>query len=153
MSGGRGPAEGSARGGSEGPKRPTGEDAILRTESRGETLSAEAAPAHSPVPYRMSQGRRDPKAGSRDEHYRGWLPGYERLTPGELFAGLLAAGMVCLVLSASLVLAGSAIELPAPVAGNETPLSLLGGFLTGLYVSARLSGARLAQRKHLRGER
>ncbi len=153
MSGGRGPAEGSVRGGSEGPKRPAGEDAILRTGSCGETRSAEAAPAHSPVPYRMSQGRRDPKPRSRDEQYRGWLPGYERLTPGELFAGFFAAGMVCLVLSASLAFAGSSIELPAPVAGNETPLSLLGGLATGLYVSARLSGARLVRRKHLRGER
>ena len=160
MSGGQGPAEEPGRGWTERAsgtfrekQRPAGEDAILRTVPRGDARSAEAAPTQSPVPDGTSQDQREPGTMSGDGRYRGWLPGSERLTPGEFFAGCFTAGVVWLVLSAALAFAGSWIQLPAPLAGNEAFSSVLGGLIVGVYVSIHLRSSRLARRKHLRGER
>jgi len=160
MSEGRGPAEKPVREGNgrtpeafADAERPVGEDIILKTGSREDAVSAEAGPKQPPVPDETNQDRREARTTDRNWRYRGWLPGSERLTPGEFFVGSFTAGAVCLVLSAALALAEGWTQSPTPLAGNETLSSVLGGMIVGLYVSIRLSSSRLARRKHLRSER
>lgn len=160
MSEGRGPAEKPVREGNgrtpeafADAERPVGEDIILKTGSREDAVSAEAGPKQPPVPDETNQDRRVARTTNRDGRYRGWLPGTERLTLGEFFAGSFTVGAVCLVLSAALAFAEGWTLLPTLLAENETLSSALGGIIVGLYVSIRLSSSRLARRKHLRGER
>lgn len=125
-----------------------------RAASRENVRSAVAAssPSTDTDADGVGWGRRSP--GNRDGRYRGWLPGAQLLTFGEVLAGTVASALVCLVVAISLALAQVYwAQLPESVANNHALVSRLCGLAGGLCLTVRLRDSRLARRAHLRGER
>ena len=149
------------QGGSENDSDPGGGDEVLRTAHQARPSSEEFVAHEELAPAAPERPFADGVAGRKSyrpvlaeaRRYQGWLPTGKLLTAGEVLVAFLVAELVWLILPPVLGVVEGWTEFPEPLIRHPVFSVFLAGAAIGLYVLLRRRSRRLAQRKHLMGER